>query len=132
MNPSTVGKQIENRFENLLKTQFAVSTPMFANMWNDFFSDVRESVVKGPYVQLPLPFRKVDSDDARKTFAPVLSDVGFPPYRHQALSFERLKHKKPTLVATGTGSGKTECFMYPILADAAAHKGEQGIRAIII
>lgn len=132
MNPSVVGKQIENRFENLLRTQFSVSTPMFANMWNDFFSEKREPVVKGPYVQLPLPFRKADDDSARTTFAPVLPDVGFPPYRHQALSFERLKCRKPTLVATGTGSGKTECFMFPILADAAAHKGEQGIRAIII
>lgn len=132
MNPSVVGKQIENRFENLLKTQFAVSTPMFANMWADFFSSKREPVVKGPYIQLPLPFRKADDDSARTTFAPVLPDIGFSPYRHQALSFERLKHRKPTLVATGTGSGKTECFMFPILADAAAHKTEQGIRAIII
>jgi len=132
MNPSIVGRQIENKFENLLKTQFSVTTPFFAKMWDDFFSAKREPVVKGPYVQLPLPFRKAEDESARTMFAPILPDVGFPPYRHQALSFNRLKRRKPTLVATGTGSGKTECFMFPILAEAAAHKGEEGIRAIII
>jgi DEAD/DEAH box helicase domain-containing protein len=36
-----------------------------------------------------------------------------------------------TLVATGTGSGKTECFLYPILDHCAAAAGP-GIKAIVI
>src|SRR5690606_10604197 len=38
---------------------------------------------------------------------------------------------QPTLVATGTGSGKTECFMYPILEHCAEHPGP-GVKAIVI
>ena len=34
-------------------------------------------------------------------------------------------------MATGTGSGKTECFLLPIL-DYCAQAGNQGIKAIII
>jgi superfamily II DNA/RNA helicase len=36
---------------------------------------------------------------------------------NQELAFKRLGGEvaQPTLVATGTGSGKTEAFMYPIL-----------------
>ena len=41
----------------------------------------------------------------------------FPPYLHQEKAFLRLSSASPlnTLVATGTGSGKTECFLLPLL-----------------
>ena len=44
----------------------------------------------------------------------------FTPYVHQVQAFQRLTTADghtplPTLVTTGTGSGKTECFLYPIL-----------------
>ena len=38
---------------------------------------------------------------------------------------------QPTLVATGTGSGKTECFMYPLLDHCAANSA-RGVKALII
>src|SRR5262245_40646649 len=39
-----------------------------------------------------------------------------PPYDHQAQSVEKsLVFGKSLLVMTGTGSGKTECFLLPIL-----------------
>ncbi|WP_028323998.1 DEAD/DEAH box helicase [Desulfatirhabdium butyrativorans] len=48
--------------------------------------------------------------------------------------FERLCGDRPrsTLIATGTGSGKTECFLYPILDYCAARAGMPGIKAIVI
>ena len=39
---------------------------------------------------------------------------------------------RSTLIATGTGSGKTECFQYPILEYCYRHRGETGIKALII
>lgn len=39
----------------------------------------------------------------------------FPPYTHQAKSIEAWADGKDFVVSTGTGSGKTECFLYPIL-----------------
>ena len=58
MIPSVVGRQLEDRFESLLKTQFRVrSDSGFAHLWDDFFKHP-ERLVKGPYLQLPLPFRK--------------------------------------------------------------------------
>jgi len=35
-------------------------------------------------------------------------------------------------VATGTGSGKTECFLYPILDHVLANPSQRGIKAIIL
>lgn len=39
----------------------------------------------------------------------------FPPYTHQAESLSAWAKSKDFVVSTGTGSGKTECFLYPIL-----------------
>ena len=39
----------------------------------------------------------------------------FPPYVHQAESIEAWANKQDFVVSTGTGSGKTECFLYPVL-----------------
>ena len=64
----------------------------------------------------------------------------FAPYRHQEEAFDRLASPggRSTLIATGTGSGKTECFLYPILdhclknrepdgAAPARKKGREGV-----
>lgn len=41
----------------------------------------------------------------------------FPnPYSHQIKALETFFSEKDMLVATGTGSGKTECFMWPIVS----------------
>ena len=35
------------------------------------------------------------------------------------------------IVATGMGSGKTECFLWPILNHCRRHAGEEGVKAIL-
>lgn len=71
------------------------------------------SVYHEPYVAVRLPFRVAES-------MPTCFEAIHPaylPYVHQQKAFERLTGDDgiSTLVATGTGSGKTECFLYPIL-----------------
>lgn len=39
---------------------------------------------------------------------------------------------RSTLVATGTGSGKTESYLWPILEHCRKNKGKPGIKAILI
>ena len=60
--------------------------------------------------------------------------LGFTPYRHQRTAFSRLAASagRSTVVATGTGSGKTECFLYPILDHCRERAGTAGIKAIVI
>lgn len=59
------------------------------------------------------------------------------PYKHQYECWKSLlTDKKSIVVTTGTGSGKTECFMLPIVKDIAEYKainnGKRGIKAIIM
>lgn len=56
------------------------------------------------------------------------------PYKHQLKSWEALlKAQKSIAVTTGTGSGKTECFMLPVLQDIQQNcKNQHGINAIFL
>ena len=67
----------------------------------------------------------------------------FTPYGHQAEAFARLSSADlgpdkprplPTLVTTGTGSGKTEAFLYPILDHVlrAKAQGVTGMKALLL
>lgn len=49
------------------------------------------------------------------------------PYKHQVESWnETLNNNKSIVVTTGTGSGKTECFMVPVLKDLLDEKQRMG------
>lgn len=60
------------------------------------------------------------------------------PFRHQVEALEAACAGKDLFVFTGTGSGKTECFMWPLVAKIAREAiyesswPERGIRAIIM
>ena len=55
------------------------------------------------------------------------------PYVHQELSWQNLLNENKSIVVTsGTGSGKTECFMMPVLQDLMNHKESEAIQAIFL
>ncbi|NJM12028.1 MAG: DEAD/DEAH box helicase [Synechococcaceae cyanobacterium SM1_2_3] len=72
-------------------------------------------------------------------------DYSFParqrPYRHQLQAWQTLIEGSPprsVLVTSGTGSGKTECFLIPILNDLATELAQRqnapliGVRALFL
>lgn len=65
-------------------------------------------------------------------------DLRFPldrhPYKHQTKSWKTmLSDKGETIVVTsGTGSGKTECFMIPVLQDIANRNEKNCVQAIFL
>lgn len=55
------------------------------------------------------------------------------PYAHQVAAWTASGEGRSVLVSSGTGSGKTECFMIPILNDILRNPAPgAGIRAIIV
>lgn len=55
-------------------------------------------------------------------------DADIRPYKHQLESWNTLLADKPksAVITTGTGSGKTECFMIPILQDLVKEHEQSG------
>ena len=134
MLPAVVATELRESVRHFLRATFPMTTAGFRRIdggtpLEDLLADPR-ALFKGPYLSLGLPFRTADPE-APSPFEYV--PLGFLPFRHQARAFERLSGVLPrsTLVATGTGSGKTESFLYPLLEDAAA-RSAPGVKAIVI
>ncbi|GAB3188043.1 DEAD/DEAH box helicase [Nesterenkonia suensis] len=139
--PTWQAGDLVERIERYLTTTFALSDTSARESVRRFLRDPESGMFKGPYVRLRLPF-----EAAQHGWEDSLDFYGadFPPYGHQARAFERLTSKggdgqlfrrpEPTLVTTGTGSGKTESFLYPILDHVlrAQRSGITGIKALIL
>jgi DEAD/DEAH box helicase domain-containing protein len=128
MLPSVISNQVQRGVVNFLKTTFPVTNPFFAGFFDRFLDREAERMFKGPYVSVKLPFR---SGTSGRDYYPEIP-MAFPPYRHQQTAYERLGDDESTIVATGTGSGKTECFMMPILDHCRRMAPRKGIKALII
>ena len=130
MLPSVVASELEQVASDAIRTAFHPTTPGFTGLIERFLAE-RERLLKGPYISVALPFHE---GSGRNWFPHI--PLPFPPYRHQEKAFDRLLPGTPrnTLVATGTGSGKTECFLLPILEHCRQQhsQGRKGIKAILI
>lgn len=134
--PTLQANRLREGLTDYLATTFALTDPDTQAALTDFVGDPRDGMFKGPYVRLRLPFAP-----ARGNWGMHLDWLpkNFVPYGHQAKAFERLSTKfqqrpQPTLVTTGTGSGKTESFLIPILDHVvrAKQQGVAGMKALII
>ncbi len=129
MNPILLGKQVVEGLKDLVRSSFETTSPAFEGMIETFLA-TEGNFLKGPWLSVDLPFRPSELETEPFPAVP----LGFRPHKHQELAFNRLRapETRSTLIATGTGSGKTECYLWPILDACRARKGEPGIKAIII
>ena len=113
MIPSVLARQLEQGIRDFIGATFPLASPYFDGMVDDFLAKPG-NVFKGPFFQIGLPFKH--GTNTTIPFDSIHID-GFIPWAHQDIAWQRLGGDMPqsTLVATGTGSGKTECFLYPIL-----------------
>ena len=129
MNPILLGRQVEQGLKDLVRSTLNLTSPAFDGMVERFLTEPK-NFVQGPWVSLSMPFRQALEDTEPFPQVP----LGFRAHRHQELAFNRLGCDQPqsTMIATGTGSGKTESFLWPILDYCRQHKAEPGIKAILI
>ena len=132
MIPSVVAHEVTRALQDFLATGFGPSNPALAHVLDDFLAE-DENLVKGPYLSIALPSKL--APEGGEPFREI--PLGFTPYRHQRVAHQRLHSTAPhggrsTIVATGTGSGKTECFLWPILDHCRRHAGEEGVKAILV
>src|SRR6266436_5752709 len=122
MNQIILAHEIEERYRRYLKTTFYFRDPALRASFEDALGSGR--LAKGPYLEATPIFKRVVAP--RDLFSELLGappEHGFlealqgerPLYRHQEESIRRVFAGHNLVVATGTGSGKTESFLYPIL-----------------
>lgn len=121
-----------------LTTTFSLANPETAKALKSFLDDTETGMFRGPYVRTRLPYARATQWEGLLGWLP----SWFTPYHHQAEAFRRLRSEdeagerrpEPTLVITGTGSGKTEAFLCPVLAHAKRmrEKGQRGVKALLL
>ena len=134
MLPATLAQDIRQQVIHYLEATFNFRRRDEEAALRRFINDPENGLFKGSWVQIRRPFRPAADRGTRFFDLP----APFHPFRHQWLAWRRLTSKgqspASTLVTTGTGSGKTECFQVPILDHChREHRaGRKGIKAIIL
>lgn len=126
--------EIRESIKSYLQATFTFRKREIADAYERFMDDPKHGMFKGPYVSLKLRFVKASQEEIEKI--PLTIKPEWPPYDHQVKSWTRLstnnKTPEPTIITTGTGSGKTEAFLYPILDYCFQNQHRSGIKVIII
>lgn len=142
LNPIERSRYINNKYKEYLKSSFEFGKGHLQKLFIEQLD--KEKLFKGPYVDLSFPFQRGKNLDSLieegvvcKSFKR-LNDINFvrPLYSHQEEAIRIIGKGHSAIITTGTGSGKTESFLYPILNDllfdVEKDNKEIGVRAIFL
>ena len=140
---------IRDRYESYLKASFYFKDDRLRRSFEDALGDLEgddSALTKGPFPEPPRSFAPgARAEDVAAEFFPGESSdltpallLDGPLHRHQEDAIRLIYGDgKNTVVTTGTASGKTECFLYPILFELYRQHldgklQEPGVRALIL
>ena len=145
LNPIAYTENVVRSFLRYQLTAYPFADPGLHAQMRDLLSldHTRQSpLLEGPYVSLSRPFREgaavealVDEGLLHPHLRERIPDEITHLYSHQERAIKAIADGKATLISTGTGSGKTECFLYPIVSKALSLRDENaapGISAVIV
>jgi ATP-dependent helicase YprA (DUF1998 family) len=164
MRLSKTQKKLNNRLTNTIRRSYPL---IGSQALNDSYLDLTDpskglNLMREPWLQALPKYEALSGGfdglkksvrDESSEFVDFLMDMHskgrgdiFPPYTHQANSIIAWDEGKDFVVSTGTGSGKTECFLYPILGhlyqyasrkislikEPSERKSSRGIKALVL
>ncbi|HEY6790846.1 MAG TPA: DEAD/DEAH box helicase, partial [Trebonia sp.] len=132
-------------YRRYLRSLLPVRDPALAAALRDAI-DGSPLLTKGPILEATPPYRTGAS--LRELIGEGVLGPGFarfcgpalpadrPLYLHQEQAIRKAAAGRNLVVATGTGSGKTECFLLPVLSALAAERASgklgPGVRALLL
>ena len=147
---SAVHYRLRKALEDYIKTQYFGKTPILLTAMEGLLS--QEGVLyQKPYIESSPAYKTAPGGIQTSKLLPswlkdyfrTISDAGlgvYPsPFCHQVSALEAAYAGRDLFVSTGTGSGKTECFMWPLLAKLASEARNEpdswknrGVRTIVM
>lgn len=155
-NPAEASRKIKDEFVDYLSTTFSIADEDY---YSQFIEKLHKTgaISKGPLIEINDIFKSGHSIEylynnnvLSKLFADIeLAKSNILPYKrklpvarslylHQEKAIDVITTKRlNAVITTGTGSGKTECFLIPIINDLLREKergtlSKPGVRAILI
>ena len=146
---NSVHKQLRTELEDYIKSQYFGKSPLLLSALSDHIDD-EGLLYQKPFIESSPAYVTVQNGIETASIEPWLKDyflqlaeagIGvFPsPFAHQISALEAATRGENLFVSTGTGSGKTECFMWPLLAKMATEArgfkeswAKRGVRTIIM
>ena len=141
-SPVDASKEIRSKYYRYLKTMFDIGEP-YQTEFNELLQ--KDNILaKGPYLDVTDSFEKgknleqlIDEGVIVKSFSKIDMNMTRPLYKHQEKAIRKVVcDKRNLVVSTGTGSGKTESFLIPVLNELAKEAEEgtisPGVRALLI
>lgn len=145
-NPIESVKNIESSYRRYIKTTFHTNVDTYNDQLSKAIDDYE--FVKGPFLQIARRYAKsstirqlIDCNLLSSEFRNLESadlPVDMRLYQHQCNALDNIiSRDRNTVVSTGTGSGKTESFLIPIINHLMREVengtiGDPGVRAMII
>lgn len=147
-NPAKAADEIKKEYVGYISTTFHFRNQ---NLQRKLLEKLNTTVSNGPFVEIKDSFRSGKSTEElikngtlSSLFKDLEKDKKHPPklpvsrplYLHQEKAVEKIVAGKNVVVSTGTGSGKTNCFLLPVINELLREKEQgklnDGVRAIFI
>lgn len=146
---NSVHKQLRTELEDYIKSQYFGKSPLLLSALSNHIDDEgllyqKPFIESSPaYVTVQNGIETASIESWMKEYFLQLAEAGigvFPsPFVHQISALEAATKGENLFVSTGTGSGKTECFMWPLLAKMADEArnskkswAKRGVRTIVM
>jgi len=149
-NPITCSENIEQSYVDYIQTSFPIADKVYRNAFV-YELEKEGMVTKGPYLDIGSSYatgktlsEMMDEKKVSHLFKTLETvpekdrtlRLKRPLYLHQQEALEKAVAGKNLVVTTGTGSGKPECFLMPIINQLLREEElgalGDGVRAIII
>lgn len=132
-NPINTSENIRDSFRRYILSTFKTNNEAYNRQLADILSK-NEAIIRGPFIQITHNYPTSSYMDQLIEEGLVSSEfktMGYEPflkrklYEHQERAIRKIHAGRNIVVSTGTGSGKTECFILPIL-DSLMREKENG------
>ena len=136
MQPLALAGQAQAEYRRYIETTFPV---LDDGLRGQIDEKIRHEHLlwKGPYISVSRPFTvgaTVAQLVAEGALTPATGDIfsGWTLYDHQERAARRIAGGHATIVASSTGSGKTESFLIPIIDHCLRTRGTTGVKAVLM
>lgn len=149
-DPVKSSRNIKNEFVDYISTSFSFADK---GLRKQFVSQLKDTVSSGPWLEINDVFKSgksinelidegvlsklfIDLEKNKPTNYPKSLPLDRKLYLHQEKAIRLIASGDNAIISTGTGSGKTNCFMIPVLNDLLLEKENgtlnPGVRGLFI